>query len=169
MDEINFSTQMIGLVSFLSAALSAAWWGGVRNRSDSQRAWWICAGLLSLMVLEICLGVRHELHHQISGWLQAQGSYDQRRGVQVYLIAVLISLLLLALVYFTSRVKGAPPEKAAWAVVMALVALFLIETISLHGVDALLYHPVGPMLMIGYLWAFGAVSVAALAFFSRKL
>ena len=168
MDEIKFLTQMIGFVSFLSAALSSAWWGGVQNRSDSKRAWCTCAGLLLLMALEIWLGARHELHHQISTWLQAQGSYDQRWGVQVYLIAVLISLLLLALLYFINRARGAPLEKAACVGVLALLTLFMIETVSLHGVDALLYRPVGAILVIGYLWAFGAASVAVLAFFSRR-
>lgn len=31
-------------------------------------------------------------------------------------------------------------------------SLFLIETISLHDVDELLYHQMGPSLLIGWLW-----------------
>jgi hypothetical protein len=46
---------------------------------------------------------------------------------------------------------------------LGLLALFAVETVSLHTIDAIFYRPVGPVLLIGWLWAAASAGICAAA------
>jgi hypothetical protein len=51
----------------------------------------------------------------------------------------------------------------ALAATAGAVSLFVVESISLHGIDAIMYASVGPVLAIALFWAAAAAIVTASA------
>jgi hypothetical protein len=91
--------------------------------------------------------------------LIAEGEYSQRRGLQEFIIVGLatITLICVMLSLFSRRLAGT--VRIAAGLTIALLALFAIETVSLHSVDAALYGPIGPVALIGWLWAIAALGI----------
>lgn len=79
------------------------------------------------------------------------------------MIAVALMALAAAGFMVRARIRSAALA-SAWVGMCFGVGIFVIEIISLHAVDAVLYHPVGPVLVIAVLWVAASawVGVAAL-------
>jgi hypothetical protein len=94
-------------------------------------------------------------------WLKAEELYSQRGPAQA---ALLIITVVLATVVTRLVVLRMARRRVAIALgsTAALLALFAVETVSLHASDAILYQPIGPVLLIGLLWSLcGLISAAA--------
>ena len=156
--DIN-ATQLAGLLAFGVAALAC-----VRAaKALQQRLWWKLAGASAGFALEAVLGLRHRLRAAIDIWLQGEGWYDSRTPVQVGLLVLCALLLAWALWGLAGlRHAGVHARVAATACAVAL-CLFVIEAISLHGVDSLMYANIGPVRVVGCAWVVlaGATAWAA--------
>jgi hypothetical protein len=110
--------------------------------------------------MEVVVGLRHRLHDYVAALMMAQGEYGQRGRVQEFTIILLatIAVTCMALLSLVLRRLAAPARIAA-SITLALSALFAIETVSLHALDAVYYRPAGPLLLIGWLWAIAAAGV----------
>jgi hypothetical protein len=53
--------------------------------------------------------------------------------------------------------------RLAASITIAVSALFAIEMVSLHAVDAVFYRPIGPVLMLGWVWVIAAAGICAAA------
>jgi hypothetical protein len=91
--------------------------------------------------------------------LKAEGEYGQRRGMQEFFIIGLatIALICVMLLLFSHRLAG--NVRIAGGLTIALLALFAIETVSLHSLDAVLYGSIGPVALIGWLWAIATAGI----------
>jgi hypothetical protein len=77
--------------------------------------------------------------------------------VQVALLALSFAVLGFAAMPMLRMFAGSPSARLAAIASLGVLALFGLETISLHQVDSVLYCPVGPVMLIGWLWmALGA-------------
>lgn len=117
---------------------------------------WI-AVIYLLFASEIVLGMRHILRSPIVDLMQAGGIYQERGTIQ---LALLASLLFVTAFGVGRYWRGRKREKAPLNIryCLALVAtsllflLFLIELVSLHSMDALLYRSFGYLMAIAWLW-----------------
>jgi hypothetical protein len=151
-------TQLTGLLSF-AAATTACVIAARRSIGRDARLWQLLAFINGLFSVEVFIGLRHRVHNYVDALLMAEGQYDQRRGMQESMIIGLatIALICVALFLFSRRLAGA--VRIAASLTIALLALFAIETVSLHALDAIYYRPIGAVLLIGWLWAIAAAGI----------
>lgn len=152
-------TQLTGLIAFAASTLMCARAASVRG----ARAWrWLAIASL-LFLVEVALGLRHQFHDLVIAEIAPRGWYPSRRPAQaLFLLVLFVVFCLLA----RSAVKLRRVDRKAGLAAMcslAVLCLFLAEAISLHGIDAVLYRLIGPVMVIGWLWAFlaGITAVAA--------
>jgi hypothetical protein len=140
------ATQWVGMTGFAVAALLCA-----RAARHGSPNWWILAGLNALLVVEIVAGWRYRIHDFANALLLNQGLYEARRPWQVAMILVAVVALLSAGLVVRSRIQSAALASAALGLCFG-ISIFVMEAISLHAVDALLYHRLGPVLVLAFLW-----------------
>lgn len=152
-------TQLTGLLSFAAATIACVIATRRSARRDS-RAWLVLVFTNGIFFIEILIGLRHRIHDHVAALLMAEGQYGERRGMQESIIIWLatIALICVTLFLFSRRLRGGAVRIAA-GLTAALVTLFAIETVSLHALDAVYYRPIGPVLLIGWLWAIGAAGI----------
>jgi hypothetical protein len=162
-------TQWTGLMAF-----GVASWAALRAArrkavpSDPAVTTWHWVGALQfLYVLEIWLSTRHLAHDMADAVLRAAGLYADRSSIQIMLLVITVLTGMVAGIamwqsHWWSRQTNVH-AKLAWVCTVAILMLFLIETISLHAIDRVLYRPVGPVLFIAYAWVANAIAVTWLA------
>ena len=140
------ATQWVGMAGFAVAAFWCA-----RAARNGSKGWWILAGLITLLIVEIVAGWRYRLHDVVDAFLIHRGWYESRSPWQMAMIAVAVLMLLAAGYAGRVRIHSKAFVSAVIAVCFA-VGIFVIEAISLHGIDSMLYRPVGPVLVIAFFW-----------------
>jgi len=156
-------TQLIGLLSFAAATIAcliAAWQSDLRDAPT----WKLLALINCLFLIEILSGFRHRIHDLVDAFMEANGWYTQRRGVQEFIDISLATIALIFMAFFLFRRHAAGRgARAAASITVGLLAVFAVEMVSLHAVDAVFYQPIGPVLLIGWLWAIGAAGICLAA------
>jgi hypothetical protein len=152
-------TQLVGILTFAAttiACLAAMRRSGLRD----ARVWKLLAVMNCLFLFEIFVGSRHRIHDHVVALLMAEGEYGQRRGTQEFIIICLatMALICLTLFLFSHRFAGSAVRIAACLTIIVL-ALFAIEAVSLHALDAIYYQTIGPVLLIGWIWAVVATGI----------
>lgn len=135
------ATQWAGMIAFGGASIACLW----------IRQWpWNFIGSLNLaMAIECGLGMRHRAHNFA---IELMGPmYLNRVGLQIALIGIVAIIVFLSTLFFLYRSYGRAPATAIAATGLAL-ALFSIETISLHAFDSFLYQKAGSLIIIGWIW-----------------
>lgn len=141
-------TQLAGLAAFAASTLACTWtW-----RRTWRSAWGALAAVHALLWLDILLNARHRLHDGVNAALRALGVYESRAVLQAVL---LLALALLAVLVWQRRQRAGP----ALVATLLLASLLLVEAISWHESDRLLYSHLGPLLLIAYAWIIGAAVV----------
>ncbi len=146
------SRQIFGCSAFLVAAVLC----GLASRSSGKHSnalWKALAAANAVFALEVLLGLRYLLHDGVNDILRALGLYASRASLQVVLLLLLVGLAM-ACGMAISRSRGIANRAVTVALIGAAVeaAVFLVETVSLHGVDAVMYASAGPVKVIGILW-----------------
>lgn len=154
------STELSGFVAFLPPAVACA--VAARCKGIGSKRWAILAIIYALVSIEILVRGRHLIDQAIGDWLRAEQLYPERRPPQAAAILVLLMLALLAARFVLRR---APTRrlKIATGATAAALTLFVVESVSLHAVDAIFYRPVGPIMLIGWLWLVCGWTAAAVA------
>jgi len=158
--QIN-STEAAGFIAFIPAAI-AAFIAAIADRRPPVRNGWALIGAIYVMLsAEILASTRHRLGIVLREWLRATHLFPERRPVQAALILVILAIVLLAAFALVGRAPARTLAAATGATAAAL-GIFIVETVSLHAVDGLVYAPLGPILLIGWLWLVcGSVTIAA--------
>lgn len=152
------AVQLLGSLGFALA-------GGVALVAPRHR-WWGIASAHVAFAAEVIAQLRYRAHDLAV--VLAGDAYAGRRPVQAALI-VCIVVITGAVVLWLLRVGRAfPARAAAEGLTGSMAALFVVEAISLHAVDAVLYRPFGPLPVIAWLWLCGAVGVALCAGWGRS-
>jgi hypothetical protein len=134
-------TQLTGLLAFAASTVACAW--AARRKHSS--GWAALAAVHAALWLDILLNTRHRLHDAVNAGLSALGLYDSRVWLQA---ALLLALAVLALLAWRARRRAG----AAVVATLVLIALLLVEAISWHESDHVLYTHLGPLLLIAYAW-----------------
>jgi hypothetical protein len=146
-------TRTVGL-SATTVSFLACGWGWLHRRKE--RAW--CRSFAWLMLLQLCLVLdmafdgRWKLHDLGIRIAVSLGVYSQRSTPQ--LLALLF--LFLAIAYLSALVLYRSRARVGLALAgigtMLSVGLCFCESVSYHTVDAFLYHLVGTIMRVGWIW-----------------
>jgi uncharacterized protein (DUF1501 family) len=146
-------TQLAGLLAFAATTLACAW-AAQRKHSGG---WAALAAVHAALWLDILLNTRHRVHDVVNAALRAMGLYESRVWLQA---ALLLALAAGAVIAWRAR------RRVGLAVLATavLIVLVLVEAISWHESDRVLYAHLGPLLLIAYAWlaCAGAVIFSAL-------
>lgn len=131
-------TQVAGILAFAGAALVC-----FRVR------WWLIGTINATLALECLFGIRHRIHDLA---VKAMGPlYADRADFQIGLIGFSLTLFAGSAILLLGRKQRSAPRLVTAATLLA-IALFSIEIISLHDIDAMLYRHVGGVMVIGWMW-----------------
>ena len=155
------ANAVAGLSAFAAAA--AACHRVALRRRGAAALWGTLAALHAWWALEILLNLRYRFRAALIPLLQDHGWYASRTTWQAAAIvaALLVGTALAAWLWRRHRDDGA----AVGAIAGTALALMLlvVETISLHRIDAVMYAQVGPLVLLAWAWIGAAAIVIASA------
>jgi hypothetical protein len=156
-------TEVGGLLGFVPAALTAmlASSRAPRRPGGGRFLWAALATVHTLLTVEVLTWTRFIISDELRHWLTKAGHYSDRREPQAWALFIVFVAAAAASAWLVRR---APTRNTAVAsgATAAVLTVFIVETVSLHTVDALLYTYVGPMFLVGWLWlACGWITAAA--------
>ena len=157
-------TQLTGLLSFAAATI-ACLIAASRSVSRDARIWHVLALVNCLFLLEVYFGLRHRITNIAIDALKTRGLYSQLHGLDQAMVITAIAAIALVfgMLFIFWRQADRAATRLAGSIIIAVSTLFAIETISLHAIDAVFYRPIGPVLMIGWLWTIAAVAMCLAA------
>ena len=152
-------TQLMGVLSFSTTALVC-----FRTWRNVCGVWGWLSGVYLLLVVDVVLGWRHILSEVLRNVLRGSTFYETRTGLPA--IAISICLLCLLLFICWHMVRRIANRSTLLAVLSSVFILFLftLEVVSLHAVDAVLYHAYGPAYAVGWAWLAGSAFTAVAAY-----
>ncbi len=163
------TTQLTGVTVFLATAAACGLLGlRAQGRHGSSPHLWRLVALVHLVfAAEVVFGARHAVHDMVNAVLRDDGLYPVRAGMQAGLL-VLCGLCITLGLMATQRWLRALPQLTPYArravfATWVVGALFMVEAVSLHGIDQMLYASVGPVRTIAYLWGCAALLTLASA------
>jgi hypothetical protein len=155
-------TQLVGILSFAAATITCLV-AGRRAELRDARAWKMLAFINLLFLLEIFVGLRHRIFGFAATILTADETDDIRFIHQILALSFLaIASILATIIFFCCRASSRPTW-AAIAITFATSALFAIETVSLRSMYATLYRLIGPVMVVGWIWALASIGIAVAA------
>lgn len=131
-----------------------------RKRLDPQHGLglWMCLLLCQVaLLIELQASLRFDLGETIRDVIRDMNLYENRRQIQsmVFAITCLPALGIFSTILYLLRRHGSAVLLAVTGTIWS-VSLFCLPVISLHAVDRIMYHYVGPVMFISILWTFGA-------------
>lgn len=170
------TTQLMGVVAFLATAAACGLLGmrAQGRHGSSPRLWRLVALVQLAFAAEVVFGARHAVHDMVNAVLRENGLYPLRAGMQAGLLVLCGLCITLGLTATQRCLRGVPRltrhgQRAVFAT-LAVGALFMVEAVSLHSIDQVLYANTGPVRAIAYLWICAALValVSALAEIYKK-
>ena len=158
---VDASLLLGAFACFAAAVISATI---ARRRTAGQRSAWSWVAVAQcLFGMEMLLGLRYRWHDAAEASLRANDWYASREPLQAALIAI-VALFLAVVAAFAWRLSRSDGP-AAWAACASAVtaALLLVEAVSLHAVDAVMYRPAGPVVLLAWAWALASAAVVLAA------
>jgi hypothetical protein len=157
--QINW-TLVAGLAA-LSLAAAASWDAGTAaaEAAHGRRGPWRVLALVHLALLaELVADTRFGVVAALAG--------AGRHMVQIGLALAMLAVAASATIAIGRVARRMPWFAPAGLAALAAAMLFGAETLSVRPIGLLLYRPVGPILLVGWLWlacGMAAVGVAILA------
>lgn len=161
------ANQFVGVAGCALAAVACgrrAWAG----RPPWRSPWvWLTAAQ-GLFALEMMSDLRYRAHRLVDAVLRSHDWYATRLSLQLTLLLLLLLLLSAAAasLWRLQRRDAAAAMAAAGSVLMA--GLLLVEIVSLHAVDAIMYTPLGPINIVAWAWAVASATVILSAQAGRR-
>lgn len=113
-----------------------------------------------LFLIEIYFGLRSRITELAVMLRKTRGVYAKLHGLtQEIMIVAIATIVLVFVTLFLFWRQGA--ARLAASITIAVSALFAIEMVSLHAVDAVFYRPIGPVLMLGWVWVIATAGICA--------
>jgi hypothetical protein len=158
------ATQFTGIACFSAVAVLAAWASTIVG---SRKLWLSLTVFYATLVLEVTFSNRHGLTNLMRVFLKQRDFFSVKVSVQMGLLfGLVLTLVCVVLALFVALRRYGIPERVACIVSVVLSCIFIVEVISLHATDAILYRSIYGVLAIGYLWGVCA-SLTGLAAIAR--
>jgi hypothetical protein len=147
---------LVGATAFAVAAVACV--------ARGRRALFAALGIVNaLYAIEVLAATRFQLVLELRRlFTQFVAPYGERRPLQEALFLLGCGVAVVALILLARSVArgGGSAARTAVAITIAVAGLFGVELLSWHPVDRLLYHPLGPVFVIGWLWLLAGAGVA---------
>jgi H+/Cl- antiporter ClcA len=159
-------TQLLGILSFSLTTLACSL---AALRSPDARIWKVLTFVNALFIVEIIVGFRFRILDWARALLQDRGEYRQLHGKDqgMAIVALVAAAAIAMLLFLLLRRVARPAARVGASLTIVLLALFAIETISLHEIDAIFYLRIGPVLLVGWLWGVASAGICLAALNSR--
>lgn len=155
-------TRLAGMAShLLAAAVSVAIWAQPGSCSRSIRLARGLAILEIFLLFDAAFNWRWTLHGILMNFAIAANLYGRRELPQLAALALLSTLLLLALILAIRHFCGRPGAVVASCAGLISAGIWWVEVISFHATDAFLQHFLGPVMLIAALWIVPSLMAAA--------
>jgi hypothetical protein len=149
------------MAAYLVAAASCgvAWVRARDNKQVSRLA--VILGILHLaLFFDIAFDFRWKLYDTLKSQAMADQWYNQRHWPQVGLLAIVWVLLLVWLGAARRRFSSTAGVVLAIGGTLLSIGCWSTEVISLHATDAVLYHRVGPLMIVNFIWMLACLMTA---------
>lgn len=163
MNDLN-ATQLAGIFVFM---LPAVFFILRKRQKDSQL--FFLGFFYLFLVAEVIMGNRHLLSETLSSFSADSWLYNNRRGIVAVIIISALALFAATTLYYIAKLRSHPVNRISLMIACLTLALFILETASIHQIDAIFYKPMGPILLIGWLWLLLGSAATLTAFASRNL
>ena len=114
------------------------------------------AAFLAILHAALFLDIAFDWRWSLYGWLKGGAIehhwYDQRHWPQVAMLGILVVLLFSGIIFAWRRFRASAGVALAFSGALLSIACWATEIISLHGMDAILYYRVGPLMVISFVW-----------------
>jgi hypothetical protein len=146
-------TSVTGMVSFATAGISSgiAWCRGRRSADVARLAAWITIFEVFLF-LDIVFDWRWKLHAHLMQFAIDHARYGQRRIVQTAALVLLAAFTITCVTAVARKLRSNTGAMIAASGAFLSLVCWLVEVISLHEVDIILYHKIGGFMMIASIW-----------------
>ncbi len=157
-------TQITGLAVYGAAAAACLmrWRSATSRRDDRARFWRGLAIFHGLFFVDILLDVRLRAHDALGTWLIAQKHYQLSLEIVLAIAVPILAVLLARKLKLRTAATG-----LAFAGTVLSTMLYLVEFVSWHYSDRVIYHPVGPIMVIAVGWIVASLVVIAASRMSR--
>lgn len=118
----------------------------------NRRWWFILSIMYATIFLELIANTRHNLLKIIGFGVGMGYHYNERRPVQVLLTLTIVILVVWLKFILNKFILIQSWTRRALMIGVSSVSLLILEIISLHQVDAVIYAKIGPIMVIGWLW-----------------
>ena len=151
-------TRATGIAAYglAMACCGIAWARTRRFRTISQ-----LAALLTViegaLVLDMVFNWRWMIHQELMDFAQRWNEYEIRRSPQRIAIAILAVLLLAGLISALRILRSRTGALLAVSGVLLSLVLWCTEVVSLHALDHVLYHLLGPWMVVSLVWVFAGL------------
>jgi len=146
-------TRLIGLIAYLFATIACCVaWRRSREIPDGRRLAAILGLVDASLLLDMAINGRWLIHQLIDNRAMANGTYNQRNGSQVTALVILCAIALVGSGIAFLRCRGRYNAVLAICGVVISVCFWCAEIVSLHAVDAVLYHAIFGIMPISLMW-----------------
>jgi hypothetical protein len=146
-------TRAIGIAAYaVAASCSAIACARARGLQTVSK---LAASLTALefgLLIDMIVNGRWMLHDMLENIARRRHEYDLRRLPQSILVAILVGALFTGLLFTLRRCRARIGALLAVSGILLSLVSWCIEVVSLHQVDAILYHPVGKLMAISFVW-----------------
>jgi hypothetical protein len=141
-----------GMAAYLIAAASCGMTAVIAAGKRVPRLAAVLCALDLTLFFDITFDLRWKLYALIKGDAVRHGVYSERSGPQVLALMAVAIGVLVAVAWLSRRfasIRGAPLAICGG---LLSIGCWFTEIISLHAVDAILYHNAGPLMVVSFVW-----------------
>ncbi|MEO5493319.1 MAG: hypothetical protein ABIR08_04750 [Sphingomonas sp.] len=151
------ATQLVGTIACTVAALACV------SRRDVR--WYAPATVFALMVVDLQVQGRYAVRTAVENFLFAHGLATAEKRPFQLVVLIIAAVALILIIRRFARGTGGLREARLGALLIA--TLWGLEAISLHQTDRIMWMPVGPILLGGWLWIAASALAIGGALFGR--
>jgi len=151
--------KAVGMASYLVASVACGL-AAVRTVNPRISRLAVVLGLIHAgLLLDIAFDWRWRLYDWLRREAVAQHWYEQRHWPQVVVLTFLAALLVGGISAARHRFLHLPGAALAVDGTLVSIACWMVEVISLHATDSILYHRVGLLMIVSFVWLLACAMV----------
>jgi hypothetical protein len=154
-------TRATGLVAYGAAVICCGLaWTRTKDRRGASRLAVVLMAIDGLLLLDIAFNWRWMLHGLVGGYAQSHHEYEMRRSPQLIALVILAGVLLFGLFAALRIFRNRTGALLAVSGVLLSLITWCVEVVSLHAVDHILYHTIGNVMVVGFVWILACLMTA---------
>jgi hypothetical protein len=152
-DEWLTPTRATGIAAYLvPTTCCCIAWARTRHLRNVSRLAALLTAIEAALLLDMVFNLRWWIHQQLMDLAQQRQEYEMRRSPQLIAIVILAVLLLVGVLSALRILRARTGALLAVSGVLLSLALWCTEVVSLHAVDHILYHLLGPWMLVSLVW-----------------